>query len=155
MIVKIGCAELNIGIPAVAHELRTDDFLSGVAVTQRLAKEEKIPSDLFDLFDLEALILIHAHADDCPGMEALGAAHFDARCAGWGVGFERLPFYFERADRLFIVKAGADAIASLNIKLSEVNMDVRFTEEAILAGVLELALEDDVHAIFAGVGTEG
>src|SRR5436309_2158028 len=100
MIVKIGCAELDIGIPAVAHELGTDDFLSGVAVTQRLAKEKKIPSDLFDLFDLEALILIHAHADDCPRMEALGAAHFDARCSGWGIGFETFPFDFEWTDRL-------------------------------------------------------
>ena len=67
MVMKIGRAKLDVGIPAIAHEFRADDFAGEMIEPQGLVKDQRVVLDLGDATNLKRCGLIHADADQTPG----------------------------------------------------------------------------------------
>ncbi len=154
MVVEVGGAELNIGIPAIPHELGAHDLAFGVGVGQRLIEDQRISIDSRDPFDLEGLFLIHADAHQLTGLKALGAGELHAGRPGGNAGSHSLTFDGEWPDGLFVVEPGVYAVAGLHVELDKMDVQVGFAEEGVLVGVFQFTLEDDVNAVFSGVGAD-
>jgi hypothetical protein len=71
-----------------------------------------------------------------------------------GGGREPLPGEGKRTHRLLVVEAGVDAIAALDIKLHEVDVNIGLAQEAVVGVVLKLALEEHVYTVLASVGSD-
>ena len=57
-----------------------------------------------------------------------------------------------KASAYFVIETGVHSIAALDVELDEVDVNVDFAEEVVFTGVLQLAFEYDIDAVFAGVG---
>ena len=155
MVVEISRAELNVGVPAIAHKLVADYLPPFVAVTQGFVEHQSVAIYGPDAPHLEGLALVHAHANQGPRLKSAGVAQLNPAVAGGGVSHKFLSLHREGTHRGLIVEPGVHPVAALNVELDEVDVDIGFAEEVVLPGILQLALEKDVHAVFTGVGPYG
>lgn len=96
MVVEVGSAELDVGIVAVAYELRAHHLASRVGVAQGLVEDQGVFAHLQDPLDLEGPVLVHPHPHQDAGLKPFRAAHPHPGGAGGHRGRQGLPFLRKR-----------------------------------------------------------
>ena len=75
MVVEVGSAELDVGIVAIAYELRAHHLAGRVGVAQGLVEDQGIFAYFQHPLDLESPVLVHPHPHQDAGLEPLPSAH--------------------------------------------------------------------------------
>src|SRR5207244_2811164 len=154
VVVEVGGAELDVGVPAVPDELGADDLAGSVRMREGSVQHEGGAGNRADGSSLEGPVLIHADADEGTGLEALRAGECEAVGALRGGGDDALTLDGIGADSLLVVEAGVDAVACLDVELHEVDVQVGLGEAAVEGIVLELAAEQHVDAVLRRIGPD-
>ena len=155
MVMEIGGAELDVGIPAVSNELRADDLSAGVIELQGGLEVQGVAADLANPLHLEGRVLVHADADQRASLKSVGGGQCYRAVAGRGACRQTFSFHSEGPDGLLVVESRRNAVACLDIELDEVDVDVHLAEPVAVVPVFQLALQRDVGAVLARIAPYG
>lgn len=155
MVMEIRCSNLDIRVPAVAHKLSAHDLSFSMSVFDRRIKDEEVATDIFDLHDLEGLLLVHADAHQDARLKSVGVANLYGGVPGLCRQHQFFALDSEWADGLLVVEARYDAIAGLDVELHKMDVQVDLAEGAIVRTIFQLAFEQYVYALLSGVGPDG
>src|SRR5207237_3196214 len=144
VVVEICCPELHVGVPAIAHEFTTYCFTSGMLEAQGRSEPQSGPIDRFDSSDFERAVQLHPHADERARLEPRRASQRNTLVRYTDGGGNRLTLGREWPHRLLIVESGVDSVTGLHVELHEMDMDVDFAPEGVIARVLQFALQQDI-----------